>query len=267
MSNKAFSLIELSIVLIIIGLLVAGVTGGASLIQSAKSRAIMNELREWKQNVYTFQVAKGRYPGDVMNYGTFGWNGNYEKNSNAAQPYYEYKATDFPSSFIAEFQKTAGTSVIPNYDSAPFVELYNEGIIDFKPLGNEMTGDKNNSKKGAPSLKSEPNVFIFFVHIGTNREDYMYTLCQNDNENCNYQRGIGYEGQLKESIYSQYLNSSQTNGFDPRLLKNIDKKLDDGSFNTGMVRGSCYGSKNSGYNTYDNAIESGKKCNKFHYVI
>ena len=46
--KSAFSLIELSIVLIIIGLLVAGVTGGASLIQSAKTRALINEINNYK---------------------------------------------------------------------------------------------------------------------------------------------------------------------------------------------------------------------------
>ena len=41
--DKAFSLAELSIVLIIIGLLVAGVSGGSKLIQQAKLRSLMNE--------------------------------------------------------------------------------------------------------------------------------------------------------------------------------------------------------------------------------
>ncbi len=45
--KSAFSLIELSIVLIIIGLLVAGVRGGVSLIQSAKTRALMGEIRNY----------------------------------------------------------------------------------------------------------------------------------------------------------------------------------------------------------------------------
>ena len=46
-SNKAFSLIELSIVLIIIGLLVAGITGGQSLIESAKIKNLANEIDGW----------------------------------------------------------------------------------------------------------------------------------------------------------------------------------------------------------------------------
>ena len=140
-------MIELSIVLIIIGLLAAGITGGASLIQSAKVRSMINELKDYERAAYTFQAAKGRYPGDVMNYGTFGERSNYHNSgSSAAQPYYAYKESDFPESFITEFQKTAGAGVIPNYYSAPFVELYNEeGIIDFKPLGNTLTADKNNS--------------------------------------------------------------------------------------------------------------------------
>ena len=68
----AFSLIELSIVLIIIGLLVSGIVGGQSLIQTAKQRAFINELRNWDVAVNTFYSTKGKLPSDVNNDGRIG---------------------------------------------------------------------------------------------------------------------------------------------------------------------------------------------------
>ena len=68
-NNKAFSLIELSIVLIIIGLLIAGIIGGKSLIESAKIRNVINEFNNLEKSIYTFKVIKDRLPGDVNNDG------------------------------------------------------------------------------------------------------------------------------------------------------------------------------------------------------
>ena len=53
-NNKAFSLIELSIVLIIIGLLVAGIVGGQSLIENAKIYSFTSQFYDWKKNINTF---------------------------------------------------------------------------------------------------------------------------------------------------------------------------------------------------------------------
>ena len=62
--KKAFSLIELSIVLIIIGLLVAGVTGGASLIKNAELRGVMSEARGYQTAVNGFFERFQALPGD-----------------------------------------------------------------------------------------------------------------------------------------------------------------------------------------------------------
>lgn len=62
--RSAFTLIELSIVLIIIGLLVAGVTGGASLIRSAQLRSVMSEARGFNVAVNAFVVQYDALPGD-----------------------------------------------------------------------------------------------------------------------------------------------------------------------------------------------------------
>jgi len=62
--RSAFSLIELSIVLIIIGLLIAGVTGGASLIKSSELRSAMGEARGYSVAVNAFYTQFDAYPCD-----------------------------------------------------------------------------------------------------------------------------------------------------------------------------------------------------------
>lgn len=62
--KSAFSLIELSIVLIVIGLLIAGITGGASLIKSSELRSVMSEARGYAVAVNAFYSQYDALPGD-----------------------------------------------------------------------------------------------------------------------------------------------------------------------------------------------------------
>jgi len=63
----AFSLVELSIVLIIIGLLVTGVSAGSSLINQAKLRTIVNEAEKYKINLNEYILTYEYLPGDDPN--------------------------------------------------------------------------------------------------------------------------------------------------------------------------------------------------------
>ena len=64
MNNKGFTLVELSIVLIIIGLLIAGVTSGKKLIQQAKISKVINEFSMYNLAVKTFETTYDALPGD-----------------------------------------------------------------------------------------------------------------------------------------------------------------------------------------------------------
>jgi prepilin-type N-terminal cleavage/methylation domain-containing protein len=63
-SKNGFTLVELSIVLVIIGLIVGGVVGGQALVQSAKSQKIIKEVREIQTAWNTFQLQYDALPGD-----------------------------------------------------------------------------------------------------------------------------------------------------------------------------------------------------------
>ncbi len=59
-----FTLIEMSIVLVIIGLIVGGVLAGQSLISAAAVRAQINQIASYNAAVNTFRDKYGGIPGD-----------------------------------------------------------------------------------------------------------------------------------------------------------------------------------------------------------
>lgn len=67
LSNKGFSLVELSIVLVIIGLLVGGTLVGQDLIRAAEMSATIRDLENYQAAVNTFKLKFGGLPGDIDN--------------------------------------------------------------------------------------------------------------------------------------------------------------------------------------------------------
>lgn len=67
---NAFSLVELSIVLVILGLLVGGVLAGQSLIRASELRTISTDMSNYRAAAHTFQDKYFYLPGDMPNAST-----------------------------------------------------------------------------------------------------------------------------------------------------------------------------------------------------
>jgi prepilin-type N-terminal cleavage/methylation domain-containing protein len=63
-NKKGFTLVELSIVLVIIGLLIGGILVGQSLIESAKMQSFIRQVGQYDAAVAVFQDKFGNLPGD-----------------------------------------------------------------------------------------------------------------------------------------------------------------------------------------------------------
>ena len=82
-SRRGFTLLELSIVLVVIALIVGGVVGGIALRRQGDIRSLVNSYSQIESGLNTFQLKYGMLPGDYTNAttafpGTYG-NGNGDK--------------------------------------------------------------------------------------------------------------------------------------------------------------------------------------------
>lgn len=69
--EKGFTLIELSIVLVIIGLIVGGVLVGQDLIKAAELRATASQIEKYNTAVNTFRLKYNGLPGDLSSPATY----------------------------------------------------------------------------------------------------------------------------------------------------------------------------------------------------
>ncbi len=66
MKKSGFTLIELSIVLVIIGLIIGGVLVGKDLIKAAEIRSTIGQYEKYKTAVNTFKLKYSGLPGDLL---------------------------------------------------------------------------------------------------------------------------------------------------------------------------------------------------------
>jgi len=127
-TNKGFSLIELSIVLIIIGLLVAGITGGASLIKSAELRSTITEVRNYQTAVNAYYTAVGRLPGTDNSSQMWFVNSPYAINEMVSQNILDVKSISDASSYsdsAAVVSLSTTNSLRSKYKGAYYAFGYN----------------------------------------------------------------------------------------------------------------------------------------------
>lgn len=150
--NKGFTLVELSIVIVIIGLIVAGVVGGQALVNQAKIRSIITEHNKIKVGLNAFKLEYNGIPGDFDDAIAFGIgtnNGNGDKNiatwNTEAKYFWEHisRAGLFPGSYDGASQ-TIGVG-FPASDYGSNVALYVSYIKQGGP-------GSNNTHIGASDL-------------------------------------------------------------------------------------------------------------------
>lgn len=79
-SQSGFTLVELSIVLVIIGLIISSVLVGQDLVRSAELRSTMTQLEGFNSAIGTFRGKYNGLPGDVTGATSFGFNGDGNAN-------------------------------------------------------------------------------------------------------------------------------------------------------------------------------------------
>lgn len=219
--TRAFSLVELSIVLVILGLLVGGILAGQSLIRASELRAVTAEFDRYVVATRAFRNKYMGLPGDILNATDF-WG------TAGACPGTTSTGSTTPATCNGngngQLQVTfAGSNETFRY----WQQLANAGLIEGTYTGvSALEGSPLDlySALGSNVPRSKlSNAGWAIYHLGTITES-----------NLNYY-GANYGNIFFYGAQSGY--TTYRAALPPEEAWNIDTKIDDGKVATGMVTG------------------------------
>ena len=220
---SGFSLVELAIVLVILGLLVGGVLSGKSLIHASELRGITTERNNFYSAIYAFRDKYLQLPGDL---------------NNAYQFWGATCGTDTATASTGCNGNGGGTISLTNGEAVNAWEhLSRAGLISgsYDGTGVVSVGQVRVSTTNSPASK--------------------YTnMYWGINEEAAYHAGGGPVGLYLHlgpitGLFSYVLASGRP-GIARDDAWNIDTKLDDGKANTGKMRGENVNSCSDGGSDY-----------------
>lgn len=177
-NQKGFTLVEIAIVLVIIGLLLGGVLKGQELIANSKIKAAQQEIQAFSAAIYSYQDKTGYLPGDNPNATNNAGDGDGTIDNAERQPLFQhlkdenlitgdYDGTQFPSSawggqiIIDEDNQIAGLTAMYNNLPQEVAQQLDNKMDD----GNSASGDvQNNNASATYSATQTSNDVLFKVY-------------------------------------------------------------------------------------------------------
>jgi prepilin-type N-terminal cleavage/methylation domain-containing protein len=222
--KKAFTLVELAIVIVIIGLLVGGVLAGQELIKQAKIRAYIKKLTQVDAAIHTFYAKYNFIPGDMPSiqsqkfFGILGGNGDGQLCSHAICANGLTGSSDSQYSWLHLHASGIMPLQLPNGDPFVLSSPGSSGITRYYARFREDRGGGNSY-----------DIFgVMMLHTGDFARVY-HGLSEPygvDNKSNNI------------TITNVMQTGTQTYGaFTPEEARVMDEKLDDGNAVTGKLLG------------------------------
>jgi len=234
--KSGFTLIEMSIVLVIIGLIVGGILTGRDLIDAAAQRAQIAQINKYNVAVRTFQGKYGSLPGDIPDptASMFGF-----------QPRGQYAGEGDGNGILEGVWQNAPNSNNGYYgqtgEEAMFwVDLSTAGLIDggFNTATSATVGaDVSGSGLSAymPTAKIANGNYVYVWSGGMNDSGVGPPTAYN---------GINYYGLAVVTSFTVGIIKSTKMSLSVNQAYNIDKKIDDGYPLTGFVTATYQSSGN-----------------------
>ena len=221
---NGFTLVELSIILVIIGLLIGGTLVAQSMISTSKITALTAQIQQFDSGVMNFKTKYNALPGDAVAFGGDGNNAILSSTGFDGANYYEGRYFAYE---ICRFWNNIDATAFPGGATCP-------GGTDTSSSGGARNVPESKLGKSGSFVIAEALTINGYHVPATNVKNY-YAILDSS------------QGKDPVSISWFITTTAQNSAIKPADLLALDKKMDDGIANLGNIISGSLANFGSGY--------------------